>query len=233
MSIVIPDGVKAINPETFYYCTSLSNITIGSGVEYIDFNSFANCFSITEIVIPEGVKYLGNCAFYGCTNLNRVIINRDYPDITRLGDYAFYECDPYISFSVPYYSLIYYRGAYNWSDYASRIYTGVHIPECGFEEYFNHTMISNVDAGNYDYFIIWVVDPGTYRISFNSASALQIELYDKNSNLVNITPVMEPDNLSCYFDYEVDYSSYMYYIVVKLVDPLVSGTIVTTIEWIN
>ncbi len=106
------------------------------------------------------------------------------------------------------------------------------IPECGFENNYDYTMSYTNDTENYYLFIIWVVDEGDYRISFNSTSAFQIEFYDKDAVLLDATLVTVPNNQDeyiYYFDCEIELSAYMYYLVVKFTDPLAIGTIETTV----
>jgi pterin-4a-carbinolamine dehydratase len=253
--VFLPDGLTSINDTTFWGCSSLSNITIPDDVTYIGLGAFSGCSSLLSIIIPDGVteinietfsyctnlisitigssvESIGFDAFRYCINLDTIYIEREYPNITLLGYEAFYGCDPYINIYVPYNSLIYYKGASDWSDYSSRIMTINPIPECGFENNYDYTMSYTNDTENYYLFIIWVVDEGDYRISFNSTSAFQIEFYDKDAVLLDATLVTVPNNQDeyiYYFDCEIELSAYMYYLVVKFTDPLAIGTIETTV----
>ncbi len=93
--VVIPsemDGVKltSIGGAAFYYCTSLSSVTIPDGVTSIGNYAFGKCTSLTEITIPDSVTSIGDCAFRECTSLTEITI----PDsVTSIGDSAFYGCD--------------------------------------------------------------------------------------------------------------------------------------------
>lgn len=84
----LPEGITAINNDTFAYCQALSSINIPDGVETIGNTAFFNCSKLKSIIIPEGVTGIGDSAFHG-TGLTSIVI----PDsVERIGKYAFYEC---------------------------------------------------------------------------------------------------------------------------------------------
>ena len=85
----IPEYVTGIGSYAFYYCRSLTSITIGSGVTSIGDYAFSDCSSLTSITIPNSVTSIGNSAFEGCSGLTSITI----PDsVTSIGDYAFSGC---------------------------------------------------------------------------------------------------------------------------------------------
>jgi hypothetical protein len=70
----------------FYYCTSLTSITIPDSVTSIGASAFSYCTSLTSITIPDSVTSIGAGAFYYCTSLTSVTI----PDsVTAIGGNAF------------------------------------------------------------------------------------------------------------------------------------------------
>ena len=85
-SITIPDSVTEIGGFAFYNCTSLTSITIPDSVTTIGGDAFANCTSLTSITIPNSVTKIDARAFSGCTSLTRITI----PDsVTYIGSWAF------------------------------------------------------------------------------------------------------------------------------------------------
>ena len=130
-SIVIPDNVVSIRSGAFSGCSNLTSITIPSSVTTIGtfyaFNltdvyylgtleqwcnitldSSYRCFGSNlhidgelltgELIIPDGVTRIGDYAFFDCDNLTSITI----PDSVRsIGERAFYTCDSLTSITIP------------------------------------------------------------------------------------------------------------------------------------
>lgn len=72
-SAVIRNGVTTLNYDNgFYFCVSLSSVTIPNSVTTIGNNAFDNC-NLKSVTIPDSVTTLGQ-AFMGCDNLVNVTI---------------------------------------------------------------------------------------------------------------------------------------------------------------
>ena len=92
------DGITNIRSYAFYYCTSLSSITIPNSVTSIDKNAFNNCTSLSSVTIPNGVTSIGGSAFSYCTSLTSITI----PDsVTSIGGGAFRDCTSLASVTIP------------------------------------------------------------------------------------------------------------------------------------
>ena len=101
--MVIGNGVTTIEYNAFYYCSSLTNITVSAentAYQSIDGNLYSKDGTIliqyaigktaTEFIIPEGVTTIGSYAFYNCDGLTSVEI----PDsVIEIGSSAFSNCD--------------------------------------------------------------------------------------------------------------------------------------------
>ena len=92
-NLVIPSTyngfpVKAIGDNAFYYCTSLTSVTIPDSVTRIGEKAFCGCNSLTEIRL-DSIEIIGLQAFYNCANLSTVTIGNN---ITSIGGRAFDWC---------------------------------------------------------------------------------------------------------------------------------------------
>ena len=70
----IPEGVTAIQDNTFRNATNLTSVYIPEGVTHIGDNAFNNCTKITAVTLPMSLEYIGRDAFYGCTSLKDVTV---------------------------------------------------------------------------------------------------------------------------------------------------------------
>ncbi len=97
-SISMPDNVTTIGHAAFAFCDSLISVTIGDSVTTIGDAVFAYCDSLTSITIPDSVTTIGSYAFVKCDSLTSITI----PDsVTTIGSYAFYDCDSLTSITIP------------------------------------------------------------------------------------------------------------------------------------
>ncbi len=84
--ISVPEKVTAIADQTFYNCTSLTEVSLPAGLLTIGKSAFRNS-AIKDIVVPDAVSTIGDYAFYDCSNLASAYIA---PSVRTIGDYAFY-----------------------------------------------------------------------------------------------------------------------------------------------
>ena len=90
--------LESIGQQAFYYCTSLTNITIPASVTAIGDMAFSGCRSLTSITIPASVTTIGNTAFWNCTGLASVTIGTG---VKSIGNYAFRDCTGLTSITIP------------------------------------------------------------------------------------------------------------------------------------
>ncbi len=71
----IGDKVRFIHDSVFYFCSSLTDVTIPEGVTSIGALAFSSCSGLTELTIPENVAKIGYGAFSRCDNLKTLNYN--------------------------------------------------------------------------------------------------------------------------------------------------------------
>ncbi len=90
--------VTSIGADAFWFCTSLTSVTIPSSVATIGDGAFFGCSSLTNVTIPNSVTSIGAAAFCECPSLTSVTIPNS---VTTIGDIAFYACTSLTSVTIP------------------------------------------------------------------------------------------------------------------------------------
>ena len=89
--------VTEIRDDAFYYCSSLTSVTIPDSITEIGYGAFYSCSSLTSVTIPDSVTKIGSYAFQYCSSLTSVTI----PDsVTSIGNYAFRNCSSLTSITI-------------------------------------------------------------------------------------------------------------------------------------
>ncbi len=83
------NGLKTIEENAFYICSSLKSITLPEELTAIRNYAFFKCASLEEITISDNVTTLGNYAFKGCASLTEISIGNG---ITEIPTEAFMDC---------------------------------------------------------------------------------------------------------------------------------------------
>ena len=101
--VTVPEEVKgytltAIGYRAFYYCTSLTDITLPGSLTTIGSYAFNSCRSLTDITLPASLTAIGSSAFYGCTGLTSIELPAS---LTSIGSSAFSGCSGLTSVSIP------------------------------------------------------------------------------------------------------------------------------------
>ena len=87
-----------ISAYAFYFCSSLTSVTIGGSVTHIGGSAFCGCSGLTSISIPDNVTSIGDGAFCGCSSLTSVILGNG---VKSIGKEAFSGCRGLTSVTIP------------------------------------------------------------------------------------------------------------------------------------
>ncbi|MBE6664085.1 MAG: hypothetical protein E7602_06265 [Ruminococcaceae bacterium] len=85
--VIIPEGVKKINPYAFANLTALEEVVLPSTMEAIEYGAFLGCVNLKKVEGLEYVQLINKDAFAYC-NLEGVI---SLDNACAIGDYAFAE----------------------------------------------------------------------------------------------------------------------------------------------
>lgn len=89
-SVTIPDSVTSIGSYAFNYCYSLQSILIPKNIEKIEISSFAQCYSLFSIKLPKSLIKLFSSSFDGCRSVSSVAIPENVTEIqTRAFGYCY------------------------------------------------------------------------------------------------------------------------------------------------
>ncbi|MEE0916663.1 MAG: leucine-rich repeat domain-containing protein, partial [Alistipes sp.] len=108
-----------IGDSAFWYCSSLTSVTIPNSVTEIGDSAFWYCSSLTSVTIPNSVTTIGNYAFFDCSSLKSVYCK---PAIPPQGGGSMFNYNATgRKIYVPRASESAYEAAEYWSDYAADI----------------------------------------------------------------------------------------------------------------
>lgn len=119
-ALTIPDTlvgkkVIGIGAQAFYYCNSLTSVTIPSTVTTIGNYAFAGCSFLESVEIPTSVKTLGTGAFYGCGRLTALSFAADPTragGLSDIPDACFWGCSALAEVTIPSYVNLIGKGAF-------------------------------------------------------------------------------------------------------------------------
>jgi len=100
-SIVIPNSVKIIRQDAFYYAANITSLVIPDSVETIeegDFGTFGNMSNLTRVTLPDGLKVIPSYAFPSCAKLTAINLPAS---LESIGQSAFISCSALTDLVIP------------------------------------------------------------------------------------------------------------------------------------
>lgn len=90
--IVIPEGIRVLEPDSFAYDDRLKGVILPKSLQYIKKSAFSSCYKLEEIHIPDTVIEIEDSAFSYCKKLKKVTYS---PEKIKIGKNCFDKC-PYL-----------------------------------------------------------------------------------------------------------------------------------------
>lgn len=88
-SVTLPGNMRDIPASFFSNCRVLKNIEIPSTVKSIGRYAFNGCRGLEDIALPENIRYIEDYTFSGCTSLKQIVLPTS---LTSIGSSAFSGC---------------------------------------------------------------------------------------------------------------------------------------------
>ena len=96
--IKIPNSVKTIGSEAFYYCIRIESLDLGDGVEKICDNAFGSCSNLKKIKFSKNLKNIEGLAFAWCSSITELNLNDSLEEIDT---WAFMYCQNIKNIKIP------------------------------------------------------------------------------------------------------------------------------------
>lgn len=107
MYITLPDNLKEIGINSFYYGKSLKTIEFPSTLKSIGYGAFEGCTGLNKIILPEGLTSLDRRCFFDCDNVGCIYLPSTLEQVGELALHLNYiytvapPCDVYCNRSFP------------------------------------------------------------------------------------------------------------------------------------
>lgn len=87
--VEMPNTVKSIGVQAFYFCENLRQVTFSNSLKQIGNHAFYYCHDIKKLELPATLTSVGEGAFYYCHNVDSLFIPRN---LVNIGVAAFARC---------------------------------------------------------------------------------------------------------------------------------------------
>ena len=97
-SVRFHPSVIEVEDNAFKQCIKLRKVAFNDGLKKIGYRAFYYCISLSRITLPSTVTEIGNLAFSGCEQLREVVFNNG---LHKIGRKAFSNCKSLPSITYP------------------------------------------------------------------------------------------------------------------------------------
>ena len=87
--IVIPDSVREIGPYAFANCRQLQKISLPASLTELSNGIFEGCSVLHKISLPSSLQRIGKFSFTGCNRLKKIVIPEN---VKMLDEFGIYRC---------------------------------------------------------------------------------------------------------------------------------------------
>ena len=153
-NVVIPSTVRYSGKEysvtsigscAFYYCSSLTSVTIPNSVTSIGDYAFYGCSGLTSVTIPNSVTSISSSAFSDCSGLTSVTIGNS---VTSIGDNAFLNCSGLTSVTIGNSVTSIGEGAFEYCSGLTSVTIGNSVTSIGDYAFYGCSGLTSVTIGN-------------------------------------------------------------------------------------
>ena len=154
-SVTLPQSLTNIDAFMFENCPSITTVTIPANVSEITINPFINCENLTEVkVSKDNGNYYSDSKYLYEKKTNKIVSAFNVgssvtipASVTRIGDWAFSDCDSLASVTIP--DSVTSIG--NYAFYGCTSLTSVTIPDSvtsiGSDAFYNTPFYNNISNG--------------------------------------------------------------------------------------
>ena len=186
--IVIPAGVEAIGPRTFYISDDqafgigisddysdrgLTSVTLPDTLTSIGDQAFRNCSSLTSLTLPDSLTTIGERVFEGCSGITSLTLPNS---LTTIGEAMFYGCSGITSLTLPDSLTTIGGNAFMNCSGITSLTLPMGLQTCGFGAFFSCTSLTSVvfrPRFCSTTFVVWAVSHSRNRSNWHLTTLKQ------------------------------------------------------------
>ena len=225
-SVTIPNSVVSIGGYAFCNCDGLTSVEIPNSVTSIGDEAFYECDGLTSVVIPNSVTSIGERAFagrslasivvaegntvydsrQGCNAIiesasNTLIVgcqSTTIPNgVTRIGNYAFCDCDGLTALNIPYTVTSIGYSAFEYCDGLTAIEIPNSVTNLGWYAFYNCQNLTSVTIPN----SVTNIEGGAFGCCYNLTSVTSNIPADKLFSADDVFYGVDKTNCTLYVPY--------------------------------